>query len=41
LFDLPFLDDQAKRNILGLNAAKLFNLEVPARYRQPQPMAAE
>jgi uncharacterized protein len=26
---LPFLDEQAKRNILGLNAAKLFNLEVP------------
>src|ERR1700692_1426892 len=25
----PFLDEQAKRNILGLNAAKLFNLEVP------------
>lgn len=28
--NLPFLDEQAKRNILGLNAAKLFNLEVPA-----------
>jgi predicted TIM-barrel fold metal-dependent hydrolase len=28
---LPFLDQQAKRNILGLNAAKLFNLEVPER----------
>jgi hypothetical protein len=28
--DLPFLDEQAKRNILGLNAAKLFNLDVPA-----------
>ena len=41
LFDLPFLDDRAKRNILGLNAAKLFNLDVPARYRQPRPMAAE
>jgi predicted TIM-barrel fold metal-dependent hydrolase len=26
---LPFLDEEAKRNILGLNAAKLFNLEVP------------
>ncbi len=25
---LPFLKDQAKRNILGLNAAKLFNLPV-------------
>jgi predicted TIM-barrel fold metal-dependent hydrolase len=27
---LPFLDEQAKRNILGLSAAKLFGLEVPA-----------
>ena len=26
---LPFLKQQAKRNILGLNAAKLFGLEVP------------
>jgi predicted TIM-barrel fold metal-dependent hydrolase len=26
---LPFLSEQAKRNILGLNAAKLFNIEVP------------
>jgi predicted TIM-barrel fold metal-dependent hydrolase len=26
----PFLSDQAKRNILGLNAARVFNLEVPA-----------
>lgn len=25
---LPFLDDEAKRNILGLNAARVFNLEV-------------
>ncbi len=25
---LPFLSDQAKRNILGLNAARLFNLDV-------------
>ena len=24
--DLPFLEEQAKRNILGLNAARLFNL---------------
>jgi predicted TIM-barrel fold metal-dependent hydrolase len=28
---LPFLSEQAQRNILGLNAAKLFNLEVPGR----------
>ena len=27
--DLPFLSEQAKRNILGLNALKLFNLPVP------------
>ena len=25
---LPFLDEQAKRNILGLNAARIFNLDV-------------
>jgi uncharacterized protein len=25
--DLPFLDEQAKRNVLGLNAARLFNLD--------------
>jgi predicted TIM-barrel fold metal-dependent hydrolase len=25
---LPFLDEPAKRNILGLNAARVFNLEV-------------
>jgi hypothetical protein len=28
IHDLPFLDEQSKRNILGLNAAKLFNLNV-------------
>ncbi|HVZ54826.1 MAG TPA: amidohydrolase family protein [Pseudolabrys sp.] len=28
---LPFLSEQAQRNILGLNAAKLFNLDVPRR----------
>jgi predicted TIM-barrel fold metal-dependent hydrolase len=27
---LPFLDEQSKRNILGLTAARLFGLEVPA-----------
>jgi predicted TIM-barrel fold metal-dependent hydrolase len=29
IYDLPFLDEQAKRNILGENAARLFNLEIP------------
>ena len=33
IWDLPFLSDQGRRNILGLNAARLFGLEVPARYR--------
>jgi predicted TIM-barrel fold metal-dependent hydrolase len=28
---LPFLGAQAKRNILGLNAARLFKLTVPAQ----------
>jgi uncharacterized protein len=41
VFDLPFLDDRAKRNILGLNAARVFNLPVPARYRQQATVAAE
>jgi hypothetical protein len=26
---LPFLNEEAKRNILGFNAARLFNLDVP------------
>jgi predicted TIM-barrel fold metal-dependent hydrolase len=34
VFDLPFLDERAKRNILGLNASRVFNLPVPERYRQ-------
>ncbi len=28
---LPFLSEQTQRNILGLNAAKLFNLDIPGR----------
>ena len=31
VFDLPFLSDQAKKNILGLNAAKLFGIEPKKR----------
>jgi predicted TIM-barrel fold metal-dependent hydrolase len=27
IHDLPFLDEQAKRNILGLSAAKIFGLD--------------
>ncbi|MFG1358455.1 amidohydrolase family protein [Xanthobacter pseudotagetidis] len=29
--DLPFLDEQAKKNILGLNAARIFNLDPTPR----------
>jgi uncharacterized protein len=41
VFDLPFLDDRAKRNILGYNAARVFNLPIPAKYEQPSRVAAE
>jgi predicted TIM-barrel fold metal-dependent hydrolase len=34
---LPFLNEQAKRNILGLSAAKLFNLDVPAHKSGAKP----
>ena len=41
---LPFLNEQAKRNILGLSAARLFGLEVPPaksgmKMPAPQPVA--
>jgi predicted TIM-barrel fold metal-dependent hydrolase len=35
LTTLPFLNDQAKRNILGLNAARLFN--IPVKRVRPRP----
>ena len=35
VWDLPFLDETAKRDILGFNAARVFNLDVPAKYRRP------
>ncbi len=31
IWDIPFLDEEAKRNILGLNAARLFNLDTTLR----------
>jgi hypothetical protein len=34
---MPFLSEQAKRNILGLNAARIFNLEV----KRKRPKAAD
>ena len=33
IWDLPFLDENAKRNILGYNAARIFNLDIPAKYQ--------
>ncbi len=35
IFDLPFLSDQSKRNILGESAMKLFNLERPKKKTIP------
>ncbi len=32
IYDLPFLDEQAKRNILGGNAIRIFNMDVSDRY---------
>ena len=31
IYDLPFLSEQAKRNILGGNAIRVFNLKLPAQ----------
>jgi hypothetical protein len=43
--NLPFLTEQAKRNILGLNAARLFGFEVPrhklAQVPGPEPALAK
>ena len=43
ILDLPFLNEQAKRNILGRTAAKIFDLEVPpaksGRKAPAQPVA--
>lgn len=41
VFDLPFLNERARRNILGLNASRVFNLAVSARYQQQSSVAAE
>src|SRR6202044_560727 len=39
--DYPRLGDAGKRKILGLNAAKLYGIEVPAELRLPDEAAAE
>ena len=35
IYDLPFLSEQAKRNILGENARQVFNLDVSDRFPKP------
>ena len=32
IWDLPFLNEQAKRQVLGLNAKRIFNLDVSERF---------
>ena len=39
IWDLPFLDEKAKRKILGENAQKVFKLDVSERF--PERIAAE
>jgi predicted TIM-barrel fold metal-dependent hydrolase len=38
--DYPRLDQNGKRKILGLNAAQLYDLEVPSEVPQPTTVAA-
>jgi hypothetical protein len=35
IWDLPFLDEQAKRNILGGNAQRIFNIDISDRFPAP------
>jgi hypothetical protein len=40
IYDLPFLTEKAKRNILGENSRRLFNLDVSDRFPNYVPYAA-
>ena len=40
IWDLPFLNEQAKRQILGLNAKRIFNLDVSERFPDRSKAAA-
>ena len=40
IYDLPFLSEKAKRNILGENARRLFNLDISERYPRPTEVQA-
>jgi predicted TIM-barrel fold metal-dependent hydrolase len=37
IYDLPFLSEKAKRNILGENARRVFNLDVNKRFPNYKP----
>ena len=39
IYDLPFLSEKAKRNILGGNAIRLFNLDISDRFPSYVPYA--
>ena len=41
IYDLPFLDQQAKRNILGGNACRLFNITEPSWSQQKLDLRAQ
>ncbi|MBO0752147.1 MAG: amidohydrolase family protein, partial [Bradyrhizobiaceae bacterium] len=41
IIDLPFLSEQAKRNILGLNAARIFGLSPAIRKAAVAPAASD
>jgi hypothetical protein len=41
IWDLPFLSEGAKRNILGLTAKRIFNMDVSSRFPETtKPRAA-
>jgi predicted TIM-barrel fold metal-dependent hydrolase len=40
IWDLPFLNEQAKRNILGLTAKRIFNLDVSDRFPESKAKSA-
>ena len=41
IYDLPFLSETAKRNILGGNAIRLFNLKLGAREARARGVTAQ
>jgi hypothetical protein len=41
IWDLPFIDEEAKRNILGRTAQKIFKIDVSERHPDYLAVAAE